>query len=156
MSVRNIKCDNIKLCSNAVSCCGILSPSRSLKDLGLKLNREVPEDLALEKENVLKNLMTYVCHEVEGEEYHVLAENSFESSKNQMESHKQVQNEPTATTLVANTYAGKTGCIFCDHPHSSQDCQTRVTKTKNWRLCIGDAALFALNLVINQKSVTVM
>ncbi|GFR00594.1 transposable element Tc1 transposase [Trichonephila clavata] len=38
-----------------------------------RLNREVPEDLALEKERVLENLMTFIRHEVEGEEYCVLA-----------------------------------------------------------------------------------
>ncbi|GFR19243.1 transposable element Tc1 transposase [Trichonephila clavata] len=34
-----------------------------------RLNGEVPEDLAFEKEKVLENLMTFLRHEVEGEEY---------------------------------------------------------------------------------------
>ncbi|GFQ77500.1 DNA-directed RNA polymerase I subunit RPA2 [Trichonephila clavata] len=91
-----------------------------------RLNREVPEDLALEKKRVLENLMTFLRHEVEGEEYCVLAENAFGSSMNQKKSHKQVQrDEPTATTLVAD----KISCIFCDCPHSSQDCQKMSNKS---------------------------
>ncbi|GFY37474.1 hypothetical protein TNIN_291141 [Trichonephila inaurata madagascariensis] len=71
---------------------------------------------------------------------------------NRMESHKQIElDESTATTLVANKYAEKISCIFCDNFHSSQDCQTRVTKTKGQRLCVGDVVLFFLNLVILQK-----
>ncbi|GFT01514.1 uncharacterized protein TNCV_270171 [Trichonephila clavipes] len=112
-----------------------------------RLNREVP-DL------VLENLMTFLRYEVEGEEHRVLAETAFGISTNRAESHKQVLcDEPTATTLVVNTHAGKLSCIFCDRPYSSQDCQTRVTKTVI-RLCVGDAALFALNLVTLQKYVT--
>ncbi|GFQ98377.1 transposable element Tc1 transposase [Trichonephila clavata] len=73
-----------------------------------RLNREVPEDLALGKEKVLENLMTFLRHEVEGEERRILAENGFGSKTNRTESHKQVQREePTATTLVANTSARK-------------------------------------------------
>ncbi|GFR09338.1 transposable element Tc1 transposase [Trichonephila clavata] len=69
----------------------------------LRFNREVPEDLALEKEKVLENLMTFLRHEVEGEEYCVLAENALGSSMNQKQSHKQVKrDEPTATTQVAD------------------------------------------------------
>ncbi|GFV96577.1 transposable element Tc1 transposase [Trichonephila clavipes] len=39
-----------------------------------RLNREVPEDLTLEKEKVLENFITFLCHEVEGE-HRFLAEN---------------------------------------------------------------------------------
>ncbi|GFR18535.1 uncharacterized protein TNCT_362381 [Trichonephila clavata] len=91
-----------------------------------RLNREVPVDVAFEKEKVLENLMTFLRHEVEGEEYCVLAENAFGSSMNQKESHKQVQrDEPTATTPVAD----KIRCIFCDCRHSSQDCQKMSNKS---------------------------
>ncbi|GFR11981.1 uncharacterized protein TNCT_461931 [Trichonephila clavata] len=95
-----------------------------------KLNREVPQYLALEKEKALENLMTFLRRKVEGEERRILAENGFGSKTNQTEFHKQVQrDEPTATTLVANTYAGKISCIFCDRPHSSQDCQEMPNKS---------------------------
>ncbi|GFR01018.1 transposable element Tc1 transposase [Trichonephila clavata] len=54
----------------------------------------------------------------------------FGSKTNRTESHKQVQrDEPTATTLAANTYAGKISCLFCDRPHSSQDCQETSNKS---------------------------
>ncbi|GFQ99000.1 transposable element Tc1 transposase [Trichonephila clavata] len=89
-----------------------------------RLNRQVPEDLPLEKEKVLENLMTFLRHEVEGERHCTLAENGFGSRTKRTESHKKVQrDELTATTLVANTYVGKISCIFCDRPHSSQACQ---------------------------------
>ncbi|GFY11893.1 hypothetical protein TNCV_4973931 [Trichonephila clavipes] len=42
-----------------------------------RLNREVPEDMALGKEKVLENLMTFLRHEVEEEEHCVLAENAL-------------------------------------------------------------------------------
>ncbi|GFT14908.1 retrovirus-related Pol polyprotein from transposon 412 [Trichonephila clavipes] len=44
-----------------------------------RLNREVPDDLALEKEKILENLMTFLGHEVEGEEHRISAENGFGS-----------------------------------------------------------------------------
>ncbi|GFR16119.1 transposable element Tc1 transposase [Trichonephila clavata] len=95
-----------------------------------RLNREISKDLALGKEKVLENLMTFLRHEVEEKERRILAENGFGSKTNRTESHKQVQrDEPTATTLVANTYAGKISCIFCDRPHSSQDCQEISNKS---------------------------
>ncbi|GFR03954.1 uncharacterized protein TNCT_224081 [Trichonephila clavata] len=94
-----------------------------------RFNREVPKDLALEKEKVLENFMTFLRYEVEKED-HVSTENAFGSITNPTESHKQVQrDEPTATTLVANTYAEKISCIFCDRPHSSQDCQKMSNKS---------------------------
>ncbi|GFS46253.1 uncharacterized protein TNIN_382041 [Trichonephila inaurata madagascariensis] len=68
--------------------------------------------------------------EIRIEEHRVLAENAFRSSPNLMESHEQVQlDEPTATTLVVNTHTGKISCIFCDRPHSSQDCQKMSNKS---------------------------
>ncbi|GFR04416.1 transposable element Tc1 transposase [Trichonephila clavata] len=85
-----------------------------------RLNREVPEDLAFENEKVLDNLMTFLRHKVEEEEYCVLAENAFGSRMNKKESHQ--RDEPTATTLIAD----KISCIFCDCPYSSQDCQKNV------------------------------
>ncbi|GFU79807.1 transposable element Tcb1 transposase [Trichonephila clavipes] len=42
-----------------------------------ELNKEVPEDLAIGMEKVLENLMTFLRHEVEGEEHRILAENGF-------------------------------------------------------------------------------
>ncbi|GFQ65589.1 transposable element Tc1 transposase [Trichonephila clavata] len=100
-------------------------PAEVLKAWGRhRLNREVPEDLALGKEKVLENLMTFLRHEVEGEERRILAENGFGSKTNRKESHKQVQrDEPTATTLVANTSARKICCVFCDRSHPGKDCQ---------------------------------
>ncbi|GFY10479.1 transposable element Tc1 transposase [Trichonephila clavipes] len=68
--------------------------------------------------------MILLSHEVDREEHCVLAENALGNNTNRKETHKQVQrDEPTATTLEANTYAGKTSCIICDGPHSSQDCR---------------------------------
>ncbi|GFR03200.1 uncharacterized protein TNCT_270171 [Trichonephila clavata] len=42
-----------------------------------RLSTEVPEDLALEKDKVRENSMTFLRHEVEGEEHRILAENGF-------------------------------------------------------------------------------
>ncbi|GFR23447.1 transposable element Tc1 transposase [Trichonephila clavata] len=68
--------------------------------------------------------MTFLLHKVEGEERRILAENGFGSKTNRTESHKQVQrDEPTATTLVANTSARKICCVFCDRSHPVKDCQ---------------------------------
>ncbi|GFR20895.1 transposable element Tc1 transposase [Trichonephila clavata] len=53
-----------------------------------RLNREVPEDLALEKEKVLENLMTFLRHKVEGEEHRAFAETAFGSGTKWMDSHK--------------------------------------------------------------------
>ncbi|GFV19458.1 transposable element Tc1 transposase [Trichonephila clavipes] len=95
-----------------------------------RLNREVPEDLAVEKEKVLENLMTFLHHEVQGEEHCILVQNGFGSRTKRTKSDKNVQqDEPMTTTLVANTYAGKISCIFCDHPHSSQNCQKMSNKS---------------------------
>ncbi|GFR32698.1 transposable element Tc1 transposase [Trichonephila clavata] len=44
-----------------------------------RLNREVKEDPVLIKEKVLENLMSFLRHEVEGEEHRVLAETAFGS-----------------------------------------------------------------------------
>ncbi|GFQ96995.1 transposable element Tc1 transposase [Trichonephila clavata] len=89
-----------------------------------RLNREVPEDLALEKEKVLENLMTFLRHEVEGEEHRAFAETAFGSGTKRKDSHKQVQkDEPTAAILFANTSARKICCVFCDRSHPSKDCQ---------------------------------
>ncbi|GFQ91907.1 transposable element Tc1 transposase [Trichonephila clavata] len=88
-----------------------------------RLNREVPEDLALEKERVLENLMTFLRLEVEGEEHRAFAETAFGSGTKRKDSHKQVQkDEPTAATLFANTSARKICCVFCDRSHPSKDC----------------------------------
>ncbi|GFY60722.1 transposable element Tc1 transposase [Trichonephila inaurata madagascariensis] len=74
--------------------------------------------------------MTFLRHEVEGEEHRILAENGFGSRSKRMESNEQVQrDEPTATTLVANRHACKISFIFCDRPHSSQDCQKMSNKS---------------------------
>ncbi|GFW73147.1 transposable element Tc1 transposase [Trichonephila clavipes] len=80
-----------------------------------RLNREVAEkNQPLKRKKVLENLMTFLRHEVEGEEHRVLAENVFGSSTNRArtESKKLVQeDEPTTTTLVVNTHAGKMSCV---------------------------------------------
>ncbi|GFR29684.1 transposable element Tc1 transposase [Trichonephila clavata] len=58
-------------------------PAEVLKALDRhRLNREVPEDLALEKEKVLENLTTFLRHEAEGEKHRILAENGFGSKTN--------------------------------------------------------------------------
>ncbi|GFS79644.1 transposable element Tc1 transposase [Trichonephila clavipes] len=58
-------------------------PTKVLKAWdGHRLNREVPEYLALEKEKVLEILMIFLRQEIEGEKRHVLAENAFGSSTN--------------------------------------------------------------------------
>ncbi|GFR15800.1 transposable element Tc1 transposase [Trichonephila clavata] len=89
-----------------------------------RLSREVKEDLVLTKEKVLENRMSFLHHEVEGEEHSVLAETAFGSGIKRKDSHKQVQkDEPTAATLFDNTSAGKICCVFCDRSHPSQDCQ---------------------------------
>ncbi|GFY37349.1 uncharacterized protein TNIN_317061 [Trichonephila inaurata madagascariensis] len=74
--------------------------------------------------------MTFLRHEVEGEEHRILGENGFGSRTKRMESHKQVQRDkPTATTLIENRHAGKISYLFCDRPHSSQDCQRMSKKS---------------------------
>ncbi|GFT16901.1 transposable element Tc1 transposase [Trichonephila clavipes] len=90
-----------------------------------RFNREVKEeDPVLTKEKVLENLMSFLHHEMEGEEHRALAETAFGSGIKRKYSHKQVQkDEPTAATLFANTSAGKICCVFCDHTHPIQDCQ---------------------------------
>ncbi|GFR33180.1 transposable element Tc1 transposase [Trichonephila clavata] len=90
-----------------------------------RLNRDIKEeDPVLTKEKVLENLMSFLRHEVEGEEHRVLAETAFRSGKKRKDSHKKVQkDEPTAATLFANTSAGRICCVFCDRSHPSQDCQ---------------------------------
>ncbi|GFR18836.1 transposable element Tc1 transposase [Trichonephila clavata] len=90
-----------------------------------RLNREVKvEDPVLTKENVLENLMSFLRHEVEGEEHRALTETAFGSGIKWKDSQKQVQkDEPTAATLFGNTSAGKICCVFCDCSHPSQDCQ---------------------------------
>ncbi|GFY08277.1 transposable element Tc1 transposase [Trichonephila clavipes] len=68
--------------------------------------------------------MSFLRHEVEGEEHRALAETAFGSGIKWKDSHKQVQkDEPIAATLFANTSAGKIFCVFCDRSHPSQDCQ---------------------------------
>ncbi|GFQ78969.1 transposable element Tc1 transposase [Trichonephila clavata] len=79
-------------------------PAEVLKALDRhRLNREVPEDLALEKEKVLENLMTFLRHEAEGEEHRILAENGFGSKTNRTESHKQVQQDKERTKVYLKT-----------------------------------------------------
>ncbi|GFQ74233.1 hypothetical protein TNCT_345201 [Trichonephila clavata] len=74
------------LCSNAVSCC--LSAEVFKASDRNRLNIEVPENLALEREKVLENLMTFLRHDVVGEEHRILAEIGFGSKTNRTESHK--------------------------------------------------------------------
>ncbi|XP_071033041.1 uncharacterized protein [Parasteatoda tepidariorum] len=46
------------------------------------------------------------------------------SGEKRKDYHKSIQtDEPTATTLIANTSVGKNNCTFCDRSHPSQDCQ---------------------------------
>ncbi|KFM71124.1 hypothetical protein X975_02399, partial [Stegodyphus mimosarum] len=94
-----------------------------------RLNREVEEgEQILAKEKILENLMSFLRHEVEGEEHRVLAENAFGSGTKRKEFQKPVQrDEPTAATLISNTSGRKISCIFCDRPHPSQDCQKLST-----------------------------
>ncbi|GIX72223.1 DUF1758 domain-containing protein [Caerostris darwini] len=87
-------------------------------------NREVKEDSILMKEKVLENLMSFLRHEVEGEEHRVLAETAFGNGMKRKDTHKPVhKGEPTAATLIANFSAGKNNCVFCDRSHPSQECQ---------------------------------
>ncbi|GFU00509.1 transposable element Tc1 transposase [Nephila pilipes] len=83
-----------------------------------RLNRKIKAEPDLAKEKVLENLMYFLCHEVEGEEYHVSAENVFGSGIKRKEFHKPVHRDvPTAATLIMNTTTGKVTCIFCNSPH---------------------------------------
>ncbi|GFW11852.1 transposable element Tc1 transposase [Trichonephila clavipes] len=62
--------------------------------------------------------MSFLRHEVEGEEHRSLTETTFGSAIKRKDSHQQVQkDEPTAATLFANTSAGKICCVFCDRSH---------------------------------------
>ncbi|GIY80920.1 transposable element Tc1 transposase [Caerostris extrusa] len=73
-----------------------------------RLNREVKEDSILTTEKILENLMSFLCHEVEGEEHRVLAETAFGNGIKRKDTHKPVhKDEPTAATLIANSSAGK-------------------------------------------------
>ncbi|GFQ86364.1 transposable element Tc1 transposase [Trichonephila clavata] len=57
---------------------------------GYRLNREVKEeDPVLTKEKVIKNLMSFLRHEVEGEEHRALAETAFGSGIKRKDTHKQ-------------------------------------------------------------------
>ncbi|XP_042911003.1 uncharacterized protein [Parasteatoda tepidariorum] len=76
----------------------------------------------------LEKLMCFLRHEVESEEMISLAREGFGRDKGSGEKrndyHKSIQrDEPTATTLIANTSVGKKNCIFFDRSHPSQDCQ---------------------------------
>ncbi|XP_055936869.1 uncharacterized protein LOC129966468 [Argiope bruennichi] len=90
-----------------------------------RLNREDKEDdPVVSKVKVLEKLMTFLRHEVEGEEHRFLAETSFGDGMKRKESHKPpLRDEPTAATLIANTSVGRNQCIFCERAHASQDCQ---------------------------------
>ncbi|GFT19641.1 uncharacterized protein NPIL_659161 [Nephila pilipes] len=68
--------------------------------------------------------MTFLRHEIEGEEHRFLAETSFCDGMKWKESHKSpLRDEPTAATLIGNTSIGRNQCIFCERAHASQDCQ---------------------------------
>lgn len=77
----------------------------------------------------LEKLMCFLRHEVESEEMISLAREGFGRDNGsgvviRKDSRKLVQrDEPTAATLISNTYGGKNNCIFCDHAHPSQDCR---------------------------------
>ncbi|GIX82169.1 reverse transcriptase [Caerostris darwini] len=89
-----------------------------------RLNREVKEDSILTTEKVLENLMSFLRHEVEGEEHRVLAETAFGNGIKRKDTHKPVhKDEPTAATLIANSSAGENNCVFCDRSHPSQECR---------------------------------
>ncbi|GFY76274.1 integrase catalytic domain-containing protein [Trichonephila inaurata madagascariensis] len=71
--------------------------------------------------------MCFLGHEVESEEMIRLAREGFSKDRSgairkdcQRSVHK---DEPTAATLISSTTGSKLNCIFCDHPHLSQDCQ---------------------------------
>ncbi|GIY98482.1 hypothetical protein CEXT_502421 [Caerostris extrusa] len=73
-----------------------------------RFNREVKEDSILTTEKVLENLMSFLRHEVEGEEHRVLAETAFGNGIKRKDTHKPVhKEEPTTATLIANSSAGK-------------------------------------------------
>ncbi|GFX08801.1 hypothetical protein TNCV_4228211 [Trichonephila clavipes] len=76
-------------------CSTLLWNHVSQQTVGHRLNSE---DLALENEKVLENLMTFLRHEVEGEEHRILGENGFGSRTKRMESHKQVQRDDYYTS----------------------------------------------------------
>ncbi|GIX94263.1 reverse transcriptase [Caerostris darwini] len=89
-----------------------------------RLNREVKEDSILTTEKVLENLMSFLRHEVEGEEHRVLAETAFGNGIKRKDIHKPVhKDETTAATLIANSSAGENNCVFCDRSHPSQECR---------------------------------
>ncbi|XP_055924516.1 uncharacterized protein LOC129956609 [Argiope bruennichi] len=90
-----------------------------------RLNREGKEDdPVVSKDKVLENLMTFLRHEVEGEDHRFPAETSFGNGMKRKESYKPpLRDEPTAATLIANTSVGRNQCIFCERAHASQDCQ---------------------------------
>ncbi|GIY41112.1 transposable element Tc1 transposase [Caerostris extrusa] len=68
--------------------------------------------------------MSFLRHEVEGEEHRVLAETAFGNGMKRKETHKPVyKDEPTTATVIANSCAGKNNSVSCDRSHPSQECQ---------------------------------
>ncbi|GFY40729.1 uncharacterized protein TNIN_307671 [Trichonephila inaurata madagascariensis] len=72
--------------------------------------------------------MCFLRHEVESEEMIRLAREGFGKDRGSGTIRKDCQrsvhkDEPTAATLISSTTGTKLNCIFCDHPHLSQDCQ---------------------------------
>ncbi|GFY40660.1 uncharacterized protein TNIN_24641 [Trichonephila inaurata madagascariensis] len=72
--------------------------------------------------------MCFSCHEVESEEMILLAREGFNKDRGSGAMPKDCQrsvhkDEPTAATFISSTTGAKLNCIFCDHPHLSQDCQ---------------------------------
>ncbi|GIZ05042.1 reverse transcriptase [Caerostris extrusa] len=66
--------------------------------------------------------MSFLRHEVEGEEHRVLAETAFGNGIKRKDTHKPVhKDEPIAATLIANSSAVENNCVFCDRSHPSQE-----------------------------------
>ncbi|GFQ73056.1 transposable element Tc1 transposase [Trichonephila clavata] len=100
-----------------------------------RLNKNVTEDLTLESEKVLENLMTFLHHEVEGEEHHLRKENPcspknkrINEEENPTEKQALLTNIPTEqeahlkTIMIRLRRKGKEICVRAmldDGSHSS-------------------------------------
>nr|XP_042909844.1 uncharacterized protein LOC122271712 [Parasteatoda tepidariorum] len=76
--------------------------------------------------NKLKNLLSFLKREVEGEERLQLARNGFDGARTRLRSKKEQHIDeviPTASTLVSSDISQRHPfCVFCDKTHESRDC----------------------------------
>ncbi|GFY05344.1 integrase catalytic domain-containing protein [Trichonephila clavipes] len=101
-------------------------PENVLRALERRRISESTDDATSQRS--LEKLMCVLRHKVESEEMIRLAREGFGRDRGSGVIRKDCQksvhkDEPTAATLISSTTGAKLNCIFCDHPHLSQDCQ---------------------------------